>query len=204
MPATYKYTITMPVSTALPRDMITNTVHFEHVTGSITPTDHETMCADIAAMYQSHYGNATHEVKVTAYDTGPVPNYPLASVVVNAGSIWPNNHPRELAICLSYAGQHRGNKNERGRIYLMPGINTTLSIDAERPSTAVQNWALGFYTTSNSSFPDIGGPDWKFGVWSRTLQKFTQTQQAWVNDDWDHVSRRSLRESSRVSANREG
>jgi hypothetical protein len=200
----FRYTISQPVSTALPRDRITNTVHFQHVTGGIVQTDHEQMCSDLIAMYQAHYGNLTHEVQCKAYDVGPVPNYPLADVVVNAGSIWPNNHPREVAICLSFAGTHRGNKSERGRIYLMPGINTNLSIDAERPSTAVMDWALAFYTQSNQSFPDIGGPDWKFGIWSRTYNKFTQSQQAWCNDDWDHVSRRSLRESTRVSANREG
>lgn len=204
MAQTYRFTISMPILDNLPRNRITNTVHLEHVTGGIVDADLEDMCADICAMYQVRYGNATREVACKAYDVDAAPNYPRASAAVNAGVVWPCISPTELALCLSFAGNNRGNKNERGRIYLMPQISSAFGAAGTRPSVAQMDWALAFYTTPNESFPDLGGVDWKFGVFSRRLQKFTQSQQAWVNDDWDHVSRRTTRETTRRTATREG
>ena len=65
-------------------------------------------------------------------------------------------------------------------------------------------WAIDWMDTPNASFPDLGGVDWKFGVWSPTYKTFTQMQQAWCNDDWDIQRRRGLRENTRQSVTREG
>jgi hypothetical protein len=204
MAGVYKFTISLPVNDTLARNRFTNTVHFEHVTGGQSDDQLRTMCTDIAAMYQKRYGNLTKEVQVKAYDTDAVPNYPRADVVVNAGQAWTCTSPPEVALCLSFAGAHRGNKRERGRIYLAPAIGAIGAGGTLRPSAAHMTWALAFYTTPNESFPDIGGVDWKFGIWSKVGQKFTQATQAWVNDDWDHVGKRSTRESTRQSVTREG
>lgn len=204
MATTYAFQITMPVDDTLPRNRIANTVHLEHVTGGIFDTDLEAICADIAEMYQSHYLDATKEVQVKAYDTDAVPNYPRASVVVNAGVPWQCSSPREIALCMSFAANNRGNKSERGRIYLMPSLVAGQNLLGNRPAPGQITWALNFYTSPNNSFPDIGGVDWKFGVWSPTYKRFTQSQQAWVNDDWDVQRRRGLRESTRQNAIREG
>jgi hypothetical protein len=204
MPQTYKFQISMPIDDTLARNRYTNVVHLEHNIGSLANTDLEDMCADIIAMYQSKYGNAAREIQCKAYDTDAVPNYPRASVVVNSGVPWPLNYPHEIALCLSFAGDNRGNRNQRGRIYLMPHLVTAQSASASRPSGSQLAWALSFYDASNDSFPDLGGIDWKFGVWSRTLKSFTQSQQAWVNDDWDTQRKRGLRESTRVTSTREG
>jgi len=200
----YKFQVSLPVQDTLPRNRISNTIHMQHVVGSQSDEQLEQICADLAAMYGTRYGNATREIQVKAYDTDAVPNYPRASVVVNLGVPWPVSTPPEVALCLSFAGEHRGNKRERGRIYLMPQISATATGAAMRPTSGQMNWALAFYTTANESFPDIGGVDWKFGVWSKTGGTFTQAQQAWVNDDWDHVGKRTTRESTRVTATREG
>lgn len=204
MATTYGFQISMPVDTNLPRDRIVNMVHLEHVTGGIFDTDLEAICADIAEMYQFHYLDSTKEVLVKAYDTDAKPNYPRASVVVNPGVPWGCSSPREIALCMSFAANHRGNKSERGRIYLMPSLVAGQNLLGQRPSAGQLTWALNFYTSPNQSFPDIGGVDWKFGVWSPTYKKFTQSQQAWVNDDWDVQRRRGLRESTRQTATREG
>ena len=204
MGQTYKFQISMPVTDTLPRNRISNTVHFEHVTGGQSDGQLSTMCADIAAMYGKRYGNLTREVQVKAYDVDAVPNYPRADVVVNLGVPWPCATPPEVALCLSFAGVHRGNKRERGRIYLMPQISATATGGALRPTAGQMAWALAFYTTANESFPDIGGVDWKFGIRSKVGNSFTQAQQAWVNDDWDHVGKRTTRESTRQTATREG
>jgi len=172
--------------------------------GSVLDTDLQTMCEDIIELYQHHLGYSDKEVMVKAYDTDAKPNYPRATAVVNAGVVWSCTQPREICLVLSYSAANRGNKSERGRIYLQPSISLTAASVALRPTTAQMNWALGWYTEANQSFPDLGGVDWKFGVWSPTYKKFTQTTQAWVNDDWDVQRRRGLRESTRVNALREG
>jgi hypothetical protein len=204
MPQVYEFQIGLAVTDTLPRNRFVNVIHMEHVVGSVLDTDLENVCADLAAMYQSHYAYAG-ETTVKAYDVGPKPNYPLAQVTVNQGLAYGINVARELALVLSFAGENRGNKSERGRIYLCPNIvSTNLAAAAVRPSTPQQNWALNFFTMSNNSFPDIGGVDWKFGIYSPTYKKFTQAEQAWVNDEWDIIRKRGLRETGRVTAIREG
>jgi hypothetical protein len=204
MPQTYAFQVSMPVTDTLPRNRVANTIHLEHSIGALVDTDLEDMCADIVGLYQARYLDTTGEIHCKAYDVGPKPNYPRAEVIVNTGAAWAVGSPREIALVLSFAAEHRGNKSERGRIYLMPSLNSTFSPPGLRPTPAELNWALSFYTTANGSFPDLGGVDWKFGVYSKTYQRFTQSQQAWVNDDWDVQRRRGLRESTRVQAQREG
>ena len=204
MATTYKFQVSLPVTDLAPRNRVVNTIHLEHVTGA-DEGGLENMCADIAQLWQNRYQRMTTEIDVRAYDVDAVPNYPRAQVVLNVGQFWPINVPRELALCVSYAGDYRGNKSERGRMYLMPALHGVMATGmGDRPSQAQLDWALEWYSKPNESLPDLGGIDWKFGVWSRRYQKFTQSQQAWVNDDWDVQRRRGLRESTRVVATREG
>jgi len=204
MATAYAFQISMPVSDTLPRNRISNTVHFEHITGSQSDGQLESMCQDLVEMYQARYGNTTKEIVCKAYDTDAKPNYPRAEVIVNVGQFWTQTTPREIALVLSFCAEHRGNKSERGRVYLNPAMSATATGAPLRPTAGQLTWALDFYTVPNASFPDIGGVDWKFGVWSPTYKKFTQSQQAWVNDDWDIQRRRGLRETTRATASREG
>jgi len=206
MPQTYKFQVSMPVGDIAPRNRCTNVVHLEHVAGSVLGTDLEAICGDLAGMWQTLYGTSAHEVSCKAYELGPPPQLPKAQVTIAAGSPWPINFPSEVALCLSFAGDNRGDKRRRGRIYLMPQATVGLGFTTAvlRPTPAIMNWALGFYTTANNSLPDIGGSDWKFGIYSGVGKHFTQAEQAWVNDEWDTQRRRGLRETSRVSATREG
>jgi len=203
--AVHKFQISMPLGSTLPRDRVTNVVHFEHVGGVAFDTDLESMCSDLATMYQARYGG-TGEVNVRAYDIGgEPPHVPRANVTKNSGSVWQTDQVREVALCLSFSGANRGDKRRRGRIYLAPGVlGASPAVYTQRPNDATLDWALKFYTQANSSFPDIGGIDWKFGIWSERGQHFTQATQAWVNDDWDTQRRRGLRETKRVTSVREG
>lgn len=196
-----KFQVSLPVVDLLPRNRFVNTFHMDH--NGIVAEDLNQMCSDIADMYQTRYGKVA-EVDVKVYDVGLPPNYPLEHFVKTPGTAWSCNVPQELALCLSYSGDNRGNKNERGRIYLAPQLANPAHTIGARPTQTTLDWALAFYTTSNSSFPDLGGSDWTFGIWSKTRSKFTGAQQAWVNDDWDIQRRRGLREANRVSATREG
>lgn len=200
---TYKFTITMPVDSTLPRDRISNTIHMDHV-NVMQGTDLEAICDDLVAMYAARYHNASKEIKATAYDTDAVPNYPRASSIMNEGQVWTHANPSEVALCLSFCGSNGPRPRERGRIYLMPGLDPINTITAARPNPTTQQWALDFFSVSNESFPDIGGIDWKFGIWSHVDQKFTQAQRAWVDDEWDTVRRRGKRATTRLESVREG
>lgn len=206
MATTYKFTVSMPVTDVMPRNRVSNTFHMSHVTGGLLDADLQTITDDIVELWKVRYGISTYEISAKAYDTDAVPNYPRAVSTINAGAPWLCAHPREVALVLSYAGNNRGNKSERGRIYLMPAIAAAAGggVDQERPNSGVQNWALDFYRVPNASLPDLGGVDWKFGVYSKTYKTFTQTKQAWVNDEWDTQRRRGLRENTRVSVARDG
>lgn len=205
MPQTYRFQVSLPVLDLLPRNRWTNVLHFEHSLGGLTGTDLSSMCGSIADLYTLKYGRNS-EVQVKAYEITPPPNYPKATVTRFPGVVWPLTHMPELALCLSFAGSNRGNKRERGRIYLSPQLQggTTPAVDQSRPSSTTMDWALGWYSVSNASLPDLGGIDWKFGVYSRTGKVFTQTKQAWVNDEWDVQRRRGLRETTRVTSQRDG
>lgn len=204
MPQTYAFQVSMPVTDMLPRNRISNTLHFEHSLGALLDTDLSAMAGSLVSLYQTRYGDATKEVLCKVYDVDAVPNYPRATVITDAGVPWITASPREIALVLSFAGSNRGNRSERGRIYLAPGMGVSPAAGQLRPSLALQTWAIEWYSKSNESFPDLGGIDWKFGIWSRRNKKFTQAQQAWVNDDWDVQRRRGLRETSRLTSVREG
>jgi hypothetical protein len=204
MATTYAFQVSLPVTDLLPRNRCVNRFHMEHVAGGLVDTDLEDMCEAIAGLYQTKYGATNKEIDVRAYDTDAVPNYPRAQVVVAQGTPWLIHTPREIALVLSYSGPNRGNKSERGRIYLMPQLNALQSGITERPDNGQLTWALDWYKKANESFPDLGGVDWKFGVWSKTYKKFRQTTQAWCNDDWDVQRRRGLREAGRLSVTRDG
>jgi hypothetical protein len=204
MAQTYAFQISMPVTDLLPRNRMVNRIHMQHVVGGLLDTDLKGITDALAQLYQTRYQVATKEVDVRAYDTDAAPNYPRATTIVNAGQAWTLGAVREVALCLSYSGPNRGNKNERGRIYLCPGLHPGFSNYSLRPDTTQMTWASEWYTKSNESFPDIGGVDWKFGVWSKLHQTFRQTTQWWVNDDWDIQRRRGLRESTRLSGQRDG
>src|SRR4051794_20384927 len=104
----YRFQVSMPVGSILPRDRIVNVIHLEHTTGGVLSTDLDGMCQDIAEMYQARYHRADAEVNVKCYDLSAPPNLPLGEAIVNAGIPWVTSHPREVALCMSFAGPNRG------------------------------------------------------------------------------------------------
>lgn len=206
MPETYKFQVSMSADTSLPRDAVTNTLHFQHVAGGILPTDAEAMCQAILTLWYSKYaaGGTTRVAKVTAYKLGAPPQFPIAEK--SGGSIpWVTGSNREQAICLSFA-RNKKLPRERGRIFLCPGLRVPQLSDIAqpRPTSTSMLWALSFYSTSNDSLPDVGGPDWKFGVYSPTNNSFVQASEAWVDDEWDVVRSRGLQPTTRQTSVREG
>jgi hypothetical protein len=202
--AVYKFTIAMAVDSMLPRDYMTNTIHMEHVGGIALDTDLDGVCDDLVDLYQYQIGGTPHEVRCKAYDMSAPPNYPLANVVKSAGTPYTSSLPREIAICLSFA-RNKSNPRERGRIYIPACFGAVAGLGiAQRPGSTARTNVLKYYSEANHSFPDIGGIDWKFGVWSPTNNAFYQTTQAWVDDEYDTVRSRGLRPEARTVSVRDG
>lgn len=203
----YRFQVSYPVHSLLPRDYFTNTFHMDHVGGVAVPTDLDGMCDDINELWQTRLGATGREVRTKAYAVPhTVPSPPLADRVLSAGVIWTPLSNCEPALCLSFAG-NASSPRERGRMYFSTGMARTTGVGTThdvRPTTAQQDWVLAWYDTSGSSLPDLGGVDWKFGVWSPTNSSFVQAQKAWVDDEWDVVRSRGLRESTRRTSVREG
>lgn len=205
--AVYRFQVSYPVHSLLPRDRFTNTFHMEKVAGAALGTDLDSICDDICTMFGTRLGAATREVACKAYDVPHVqPNPPRSSRVKNLGVLWTPLSYTEGALCLSFAA-NASLPRERGRMYLPIGIARNASIDTAfgtRPTTPQMQWALDFYSVANASLPDLGGIDWKFGVWSPSNNSFKQTTKAWVDNEWDTVRSRGLRESARLTSVRDG
>jgi len=204
---TYKFQVVMPQGSALPADQITNTFHMNHVLGGLTATDLEGMCGDICTLFQKQYKDEPNgKVTTKAYSLGAASHAPPLAQVTKGTNPWGNACPREVALCLSFA-KRRSVPRERGRLYLAPGAPmgaAALFTYGARPNNALMTWALELYSKPNQSLPDLGGPDWKFGVYSPTNSAFYQTTEAWVDDEWDTIRSRGLKPSTRVSSVRDG
>lgn len=207
MPQTYKFQITMPQVSTLPRDVISHTFHMQHSVGGLLSTDLDSVCQASAELFQKHYGGLAggHKVTCKVYEMGAAPQIPKSEKTVGTLS-WPANCPREIALCLSFA--KRANvPRERGRLFMSVGAylgSPLVSVTTERPNATLLSRVAGLYHTANESLPDLGGIDWKFGVWSPTNSAFYQTSQAWVDDEWDTVRSRGVRPTTRVNSVREG
>lgn len=208
--AVYRFQTAYPVHSVLPRDYFANTFHMNHLAGGITATDLNSICDSINDMFATRLGAATgREVRTKCYEVPHAkPNPPVADRVKSLGTPWTPTTNCEVAICLSFAG-NPSLPRERGRMYFSPGMcrQTTpagLTTIGIRPTSAQMQWALDFYSVANASFPDLGGVDWEFGVWSPTNNAFVKATKAWVDDEWDTVRSRGLRESTRISSVREG
>ena len=205
MATTYKFQITMPQVSTLPRDIISHTFHMQHLAPSLTDLDN--IAQDAALLFQKHYGGDAAGMKVTCkvYDMGAGPHVPKSEKTV--GTLpWQAGCPREVALCLSFA--KRANlPRERGRLYMSVGAylgGSAISTITERPNAFAINKVLELYSKSNESLPDLGAANWTFGVYSPTNDAFYKTETAWVDNEWDTVRSRGVRATTRVSSTREG
>ena len=180
--------------TAFPRDRMCITPVFDD--RGIT-TDPQGLCEDLANALDT-WTPGTMEIRVKAYDAqGSPPVYPQGDFVKNEGSTPATNTPREIALCLSFYGQHN-RPRERGRLYI-PGAAFGMTT-ALRPSAAnmTKVMALG------PLFADLGGADVDWVVYSRANNDTTKVQNYYVDDEWDIVRRRGLRPVSRQKATTSG
>lgn len=187
------------LNSVLPRDAATNTVFFND-TG--LTSDPDGLAQDIAEVYGFHLRAVPIEVKL--YDAeAAAPRDLLGTHRVNWGNTGsPGNVPRELSLCLSFYGEHN-RPSERGRIYI-PYYLLGAAVPGERPGAAALDRVVAFATEPNNSFPDVGGLDVKWVVWSRKNRAAHDVTAGWCDDEWDTVRSRGLRPSTRTTFTRQG
>jgi hypothetical protein len=205
---TYRFQVSMPQVDALPRNLVTNTFHMSNVgTGGLLATDLEAMCDAICDLWQKQYkGSPGNKVTTKAYSLSAASHAPPLAQATRGTSNWGAACPREVALCLSFA-KRRSVPRERGRLYLSPGMvvgGQALFTYGAAPPGSMLDWALELYGKANQSLPDLGGIDWKFGVFSPTNSAFYQTTEAWVDNEWDTVRSRGPGATTRVSSVRDG
>ena len=174
-----------------PVDQIIITPHFNDQGAT---TDPQNLCDDLATAMAA-YWNVPRQVEVKAYDAqGTAPVYPAATAIVNEGLFPASAGVREVAICLSYySGQNRPRR--RGRLYLPPGLMTTLSLNSPRPTTTLRDKAGALAPI----LADLGGVDVDWSVFSRVDGVARPVSNWWVDDAWDVQRSRGLAPTVRTT-----
>jgi len=187
---TYRMQVSMGADDPFPASKIINTIHL--LDNGLT-TDPENLCEDLATLYETAFLNSTtREVKVTAYEVGPPPQLPVASVTHNAGVCPVTNGNREIACCLSYYNE-RSNPRKRGRLY-MPAAISPGGAAAARPASTL----IGDILDLGDGLAALGGLDVDWVVYSPTSGQTHPVVGTWVDNAWDVVRSRGLDPTART------
>jgi hypothetical protein len=196
------------MGTAIGRDAVTNTFHFNTVTAWTTTIRIE-IVSGLKAFYDAwsaHRSNhlAPGQSHVAFYDLGtPKPRAPLEDVSLGLSTTTAaNTMPHELALCVSYQAIRASGipqARRRGRLYMGPMANVSADSSNGRPTTAaraaVVAGAAALLSASNSAI------NWKWIIHSPTHPEAEVTNSVangWVDDEWDIQRRRGLVSSART------
>ena len=186
----YRFQVSQGADSAFPEDRIVNTVHMFDVAGG---SNVEAQCQALLDVWQAEWvTTAVREMRVTAYDVGPPPNLPIASVVENEGSFPVSTINREIALCLSYYGV-RSNPRKRGRLYMCPAVRGA-AVSAARPPGVLISDVLDV----GDALAACGGAAWDWVVYSRLDNLSTAVVGTWCDNAWDVVRSRGLSPTDRT------
>jgi hypothetical protein len=182
--ATYRAQIAFQLDSTLPKDACAITPHF-------TGTDPAALAAQLKTNVIAHPNvGASVPFNIKIYDAlAPKPNHPVATAVNGSGFI-ASASPRELSLCLSYYATTNVARH-RGRLYIPSAFLG--SGFALRPTASQMSAALTFKHTMIDSLPS--GHNWV--LFSRANNAAYNVTAVYVNDEWDIVRSRGLRETTR-------
>lgn len=185
---------------ALPRDRIVNTLHFNLVGTFLSPsqTQWDSLANDLALVYDALVGASPREVSVKMYDLDDAQPRPVkAQKVLHSGSFPSTAGPREIACCLSFYSERNLPRN-RGRIFL-PWFLLGGSVGT-RPTSQQMGFALSLY----NGFKNLGGADCEWCVFSRADNQHKKVSNGYVDDEWDVIRSRGLKPTTRQTIVGEG
>jgi hypothetical protein len=186
----WRLQVEFQLDSALPRDALTITPHFNDVG---LGTDPDGLCEDLATALNAKSGQPNTEIRVTAYDAqGTPPVLPQGSAIRAKGVYASSTVPRELALCLSYySGENRHRR--RGRLYIPAQFCLASAAAGKTPSGAQRAACLSYVDI----FKNLGGTDVDWCVYSRADDQAYSISHAWCDDEWDTVRSRGLRATTR-------
>jgi hypothetical protein len=179
------------VDSLLPRDRLVGTPCFRWA--SFTIQDAESLANNVLDAYET-LGFPGMERTAKVYDLeGTPPVLPMATVTRHPGQPGTSLVPREIALCLSFAGG-QFQPRQRGRLYLPAWWLT--NDPATRPDSTMMQRVVDF----GGELHDVGGANVDWIVWSRVNQSATAVTKWWCDDEWDTQRRRGLRPTTRITA----
>lgn len=187
----------MQTDTALPRDVMIITPHFNVSSGTPDPDTLAGLINDKMAAWLTVAAPVTTKIYATS---GPPPHHPLANKTKNpAGAPIVSSAPREIALCLSYYSLFNS-PGDRGRLYIplawitkATGGGVPLSM---RPAGSHQSSVMLLVTDMFKSLTTAGA---QWGFWSTSDNAFKAVTNYYVDDEWDTVRKRGLRPTGRVA-----
>lgn len=188
--ASYRAQIAWQFDSALPRDAVCITPHFDGLGGNAQAIadNLNTKLAAITAV------GATPVWTIKVYDAlRPKPNPPLAIVVhPGGGSPTTSFAPRDVALCLSFfAGVN--SPRRRGRLYIpMNFVPGSLGL---RPTSAQRSSVAAFVPALTTGYPTSV----KWAVYSRRDGATFPVTDWFVDDEWDTQRKRGLRSTTRTT-----
>src|SRR4051812_9809811 len=176
---------------ALSRDSIVNTLAYRWA--DFTIQDAASLANNVLDAYEAAFTpTGFPEFTAKVYDLeGTPPVLPMATVTRRPGVHSATADPREVSLCLSFAGG-QFQPRQRGRIYLHTAFLGS-SIDL-RPTPAHRDWLINL----GKQLHAVGGANVDWIVWSRVNRSATSVSKIWVDDEWDTQRSRGLRATTRT------
>lgn len=192
MPTHVKAQIAMAYDSLLPRDLVVMDPCFRW--DNLTIQDAESLANNIHDAIEAAWTGSLPQTTIKIYDLeGSVPVLPMATVERRTGTTIASQCPREVSVCLSFAGGEF-QPRQRGRIYPPATITDANGV---RPSSGARATILAL----GQQLHDVGGANVDWIVWSRVNQSATAVTKCWVDDEWDTQRRRGLRSTTRDEIN---
>lgn len=207
----FKFQVTIPTDSAIPKDFITNTWHFFR-TAAAPITDYDNVRDILEDFYAtapsgggspltSYYAASLGgPAVVKAYNIeDPIPRAPVYESTFTFNPIGTNQLPAEVALVMSFQAPRSSGvpqSRRRNRVYLGP-FGTNAGSSSGRPDSTV----ITQVTRAGADMIDASAASatWNWVVYSGTSGAFNDVTSGWVDNAWDTQRRRGLAPSSRTT-----
>lgn len=198
MPGTLKLQVTLPMTSALPEDAVTNTFHWNYSAGGGTATAQEA-CDALEVFYTAlrpYFANNVDfaNARFKAYDLAhPEPRAPVLDVpLVVTGSNTDDPLPAEVALCVSWTADNVSGgvmARRRGRTYIGPlGRGTQDAADRRHPDNDI----VDAFSTAGGTLASFAGTLGQLAIYSPTDGIARDVTGGWVDNAYDTVRSRGV------------
>jgi hypothetical protein len=195
----YRAQVTIHSDSALPRDGMVMTPHFDDHGLTSNP---DNLAEDLATAISGWVVPANgRQVTVKLYDAQSAPpNTPVGEAVRNTALTPTSYVPRELALCLSYYAEVNSPRR-RGRLYVPP---VYMAAGPETPTVRPNSAWRTKVAALVPILAGLGGVDVDWVVFSRRDNVARKVTNWFIDDEWDTMRSRGLRSTTRDTGTTSG